>query len=88
MAKAVFDPEKRYKCLMFGHNFDLAQIYVELPGHFEPDTIEKYDPLTREKGFAVFVVDLPEDGEYPIHWAGTYLMQMGAIRLNPPIEIN
>lgn len=87
MAKAVFDPEKHYKCLLYGHCFDRELVYVELPGHFEPDTLEQFDPLTHEREFAIFVVDFPLNVEYPMHWAGTYLIPMGAIRQNPPTEI-
>ena len=87
MAVRVFDPSKHYKCCLFGHNFDKGMQYINLPGHFVANTIEQFDPLTREREFAVFQVDRPKNGEYPVHWSGTYLIPMGAIRTNPPEEI-
>ena len=88
MAVRVFDPSKHYKCCLFGHNFDKGMQYINLPGHFVANTIEQYDPLTREREFAVFVVDLPKNGEYPVHHSGTYKIPMNAIRMNPPTEID
>ena len=87
MAVRVFDPAKHYKCCLFGHNFDKGMQYINLPGNFVANTIEQYDPLTREREFAVFQVDRPKNGEYPVHWSGTYLIPMGSIRTNPPEEI-
>lgn len=87
MAVGVFDPAKHYKCLLYGHNFDKGMSYVELPGHFVANTIDHYDPLTREREFAVFQVDRPKNCEYPFHWAGTYLIPMGALQTNRPMEI-
>ena len=87
MAKNVFDPGKHYKCLLYGHNFDNGMKYIELPGHFVANTIEQFDPLTRNREFAVFTVDRPHNGEYPVHWAGTYLIPMAALEMNRPTEI-
>ena len=88
MAIGVFDPAKHYKVCLYGHCFDRQPVYVERPGHFVANTIEQYDPLTREREFAVFVVDLPKSGEYPVHHAGTYKIPMTAIKMNPPTEID
>lgn len=85
--KNVFDPEKHYAVSLAGHNFDKSMITPTLPGHFLPDTVEQFDKLTREREYAVFVVDDPQKGEYPVHWAGVYRIPMGAIRQTPPIEI-
>lgn len=87
MAKGVFDPGKRYSLCLVGHCFDRNMIPPTLPGHFLSDTIEHFDPLTKEREFAVFVVEEPKHGEYPFHWAGAYYMQMGAIQQSPPSEI-
>ena len=87
MAVRVFDPAKHYKCCLFGHNFVKVMQYINLPGHFVANTIEQYDPLTSEREFAVFRVDRPKNGEYPVHWSGTYLIPMNSIRMNPPEEI-
>ena len=87
MAKGVFEPAKHYRLCLMGHSHDKNMIPPTLPGHFLPDTIEHFDPLTREREFAVFVVDEPQQGEYPFHWAGTYIIQMGALQLSPPTEI-
>ena len=87
MAKGVFDPAKHYKLCLNGHGFDRGMIPPILPGHFQPDTIEHFDPLTHEREFAVFVVDDPMNGEYPFHWAGTYKIQMGVLQQSPPSEI-
>lgn len=87
MAKNVYDPQKHYKCCLYGHNFDKSLQYIILPGRFEADTIEQLDPLTRDSEFAVFKVDRPQNGEYPVHWAGTFLIPMGFLRGNPPEEI-
>ena len=87
MAKGIFNPAKHYRLCLVGHCFDRNQSPPTLPGHFLPDTVEHFDQLTREREFAVFIVDEPQDGEYPFHWAGTYKIQMGAIRQNPPTEI-
>ena len=88
MAKNVFDPTKHYRCLMYGHCFDRSPTYIELPGRFVANTIEQYDPLTREREFALFTVDVPHNGEYPVHWAGTYRIPMGALESNRPTEID
>ena len=87
MAKGVFDPAKHYRLCLVGHCFDRNQSPPTLPGHFLPDTVEHFDKLTREREFAVFIVDEPQNGEYPFHWAGTYKIQMGMIRQAPPQEI-
>lgn len=88
MAAGVFDPAKHYRCLMYGHCFDRTPIYVELPGRFEADTLEQFDPLTREREFAIFHVDDPINGAYPAHWAGVYRIPMGALETNRPTEID
>ena len=87
MAKNVFDPKKHYRQTITGHSFDRSPIPPTLPGHFLPDTVEHFDKLTREREYAVFVVDDPQDIEYPFHWAGTYRIPMSAIRQTPPREI-
>ena len=87
MAKGVFDPKKHYRLCLVGHSFDRNMIPPTLPGHFLPDTIEHFDLLTKESEFAAFVVDEPRQGEYPFHWAGTFYIQMGALKLSPPTEI-
>lgn len=87
MARNVFDHGKHYNLCLVGHSFDRNMIPPTLPGHFLPDTVEHFDPLTHEREFAVFVVDDPMNGEYPFHWAGTYKIQMGALKQNQPQEI-
>lgn len=87
MAKGVFDPDKHYNLFLSGHSFDRSVTPPTLPGRFLSDTIEHFDKLTYEREYAVFVVDDPQNGEYPYHWAGTYKIPMSAIRLDPPVEI-
>lgn len=85
--KNKFDPEKHYKVCIRGHRFDTCPAPSVLPGHFLPDTIDHFDKLSMEKEYAVFVVDDPQNGEYPFHWAGSFRIPMGALRQNPPQEI-
>lgn len=87
MAKNVFDPNKHYSLCLIGRSFDRNMIPPTLPGHFLPDTLEHYDKLTRETEFATFIVDDPQTGEYPFHWAGAHRIPMSAIRQTPPQEI-
>lgn len=88
MSKGIFNPKQHYKCTVIGHCFDKSLQEVELPGYFEADTIEFYDPLTRNNEFAVFKVDEPKNGEYPFHWSGTYKIPILSIVQAPPIEID
>lgn len=88
MAKDVFDPAKHYMACLWGHNFDKSLIYYNLPGHFEPDTIDHFDPITKEKEWAIFTVDDPDKGEYPYHWAGPHRLPMSVLRtICRPVEI-
>lgn len=86
MAKNVFDPGKHYlvtMCLRFDNNASPSI----LPGRFEPDTIEREGELSRERQFAIFHVDEPEDHKYPAHWAGVYRIPMGHLSVYHPEEI-
>ena len=84
--KNVFNPEKRYNVLMCC-KFDNNAIPATLPGHFEPDTIEREGEYSNEKQFAVFHVDEPHGHEYPAHWVGVYRIPMGHLQVFPPQEI-
>lgn len=82
----MFDPKKHYKTVLTCA-FDGTINKAVLPGHFRANTIKHYDPLTREREFAIFEVDKPEHGEYPFHWYGVYTIPMGQLRVCPPEEI-
>ena len=88
MAIGVFDPAKHYRIYLHGHYFDRSLVLVDRPGHFVANTIEQYDPLTREREFAVFVVDRPKNGEYPVHHSGTFLIPMSALKQGVITEID
>lgn len=84
--KNVFDPAKRYNVVMCC-KFDNNAIPSTLPGHFEPDTLEIEGELSREKYFAVFHVDEPQERAYPAHYVGVYRIPMGHLQVCPPQEI-
>lgn len=87
--KNVFDPAKHYMALVSGQHFETNGIFYEMPGRFAADTVDRFDPLTQEREFAVFTVDEPDEKSpaYPFTRAGTFYLPMSVLSLNPPREI-
>lgn len=88
MAKNVFNPETNYSIKLLGHVIQPNSYPLDVHGYFEADTVEFDDEPGKEREFAVFHVDEPNNGEYPREQVGVYRISMGNIKQGFPWILN